>query len=323
MPEDNRAAEIDLLTLHLQRIYVFPEVAERAIALLRERSAANAYAGLDDQRFAELVTEHLLSVSGDKHLRLLHSVEELPENEDPEWFDEDLYRAEAELSGHGFDRVERLAGNVGLLETTRLFDPDISGAAAAAAMNLLAGTDVLLLDLRRNGGGSPGMVAMLCSYLLKGSVHLCDMYFRAEDRTRQSWTLPYVPGPRFGHSKPVYVLTSAQTFSGAEELAYNLQQLERATLIGEVTKGGAHPGNRQRIGPHLRAAVPAGRSINPVSGTNWEGVGVRPHLELPAEQAFDRAYRLALEHVLGLGETGPRRVIAEQARVALAGLARG
>ncbi len=124
-------------------------------------------------------------------------------------------------------------------------------------------------------------------------MHLNDIYNRPEDTTRQFWTLPHVPGPKFGGQKPVYVLTSSRTFSGAEELSYNLRQTERATLIGETTKGGAHPGDRYRVGPHLKSAVPNGRAINPISGTNWEGVGVVPHIEVPADEAFEVAYRKA------------------------------
>ncbi|MFD0526358.1 S41 family peptidase [Kitasatospora arboriphila] len=89
------------------------------------------------------------------------------------------------------------------------------------------------------------------------------------------------------------MLTSAVTFSGGEELAYNLKVLERATLIGETTRGGAHPTSRIPVSPHVAVTVPTARSINPVTGTNWEGVGVLPDLALPA----DRALEAALEHL--------------------------
>jgi C-terminal processing protease CtpA/Prc len=233
----------------------------------------------------------------------MFSHDAIPEH-DERVFDEDTYRAEVRLQVGGIATVQRLDGNVGYLDVRAMHDAGHAGQAAIAAMTLLAHTDVLLIDLRRNGGGDPGMVALYCSYLFDDTTHLNDLYWRDDDSTRQWWTLPYVPGPRFGGTKPVYVLTSGDTFSGAEELAYDLTR-GRATLIGERTRGGAHPGGRYRVATHLKAAVPSGRAINPVTGTNWEGTGVEPDLELPATDAFDAAYRLALDHVLTFGSDGP------------------
>lgn len=131
------------------------------------------------------------------------------------------------------------------------------------------------------------------------------------------WTLPYVPGPAFGEHKPVYVLTGPDTFSAAEDLAYTLQQLGGARTVGEPTRGGAHPREQFRVDTHLDVTISFARSINPVSGTNWEGTGVRPDVPAPAADAFERAYRLALDHVLTLGETGPRGEAAAQAKAVL------
>jgi C-terminal processing protease CtpA/Prc len=136
-------------------------------------------------------------------------------------------------------------------------------------------------------------VAFVCSYLLDERTHLNTQYARVGERYDQFWSLPYVPGARFGGTKPVYVLTSANTFSAAEELSYNLQQLGRATIVGETTRGGAHPREGWTVHPHLEASIPVGRSINPVSGTNWEGIGVRPDVPCPAAEALDRALELA------------------------------
>jgi C-terminal processing protease CtpA/Prc len=195
----------------------------------------------------------------------------------------------------GVARVEWLDGNIGLLQLRPvLFPPSIAGGELTAAMQLVARADALILDLRQTVGGEPGAVALLCSYLFDDEpVHLIDMYERDGDRTTQSWTLPYVPGARFGGTKPVYVLTSGTTFSGGEELAYDLQQHGRAVLVGERTRGGAHPRIGRRVHPHLEATIPTGRAIGPVSGANWEGVGVQPDIEVPAGQALERAHELA------------------------------
>ena len=289
-----REPEIELLCSQLAAYYVFPDVAEEIAKVLRSRLLEGAYSDVDDDaEFAALVTADLQSVNGDKHLRLLHSAEEVPETGEESAFDPVAYRKEAELDAFGIHRVERLEGNVGLLDLRLLHGAEIATPAYVAAMNLVAHTDALIIDLRNNRGGDPHTVALVCSYLFDEPVHLNDIYNRPDDTTRQFWTLPHVPGPKFGGKKPVYVLTSSRTFSGAEELSYNLQQNERATLIGETTKGGAHPGDRYRVGPHLKSAVPNGRAINPVSGTNWEGVGVVPHIQGPEESAFEVAYETA------------------------------
>jgi C-terminal processing protease CtpA/Prc len=159
--------------------------------------------------------------------------------------------------------------------------------------------------VRRCLGGEPAMVAFLISYLWDHDpVQLTGLQERRDDRPRQSWTLPYVPGRRFGKTKPVYVLTSATTFSGGEQLAYDLQQLGRAVIIGEPTRGGGHAREGFRVHPHLEATISVAAAVSPVSGTSWEGTGVTPDISTPAAQARDRAHRLALEQVITAG--GPQ-----------------
>jgi C-terminal processing protease CtpA/Prc len=289
-----REPEIELLCSQLANYYVFPDVAEDIAKVLRMRLTEGAYSIDGDEEFAAAVTADLQSVNGDKHLRLLYSAEEIPETGQESAWDPVAHRKQAEQDAFGVTKVERLKGNIGLLELRLLYGAEIATPAITAAMNLIAHTEALIIDLRENGGGDPHTVALICSYLFDDQVHLNDIYNRPEGTTRQFWTLPHVPGPKFGGQKPIYVLTSKRTFSGAEELSYNLQQNERATLIGETTRGGAHPGDRYRVGPHLKSAVPNGRAINPISGTNWEGVGVVPHIAVPADEAFDVAYKLAL-----------------------------
>ena len=149
--------------------------------------------------------------------------------------------------------------------------------------------------MRENGGGSPGMVAFVSSYLLDRRTHLNDLWTRRTGKTEEFWTRDSVPGRRFGGEKPIYVLTSARTFSGAEEFTYNLKHMKRATIIGETTGGGAHPVAGHRIDEHFMIGVPFARAINPITHTNWEGVGVKPDIVVPADDALAAAQKLLLE----------------------------
>jgi C-terminal processing protease CtpA/Prc len=180
------------------------------------------------------------------------------------------------LDNFGIHRVERLDGNIGYLDLRRVPVPAIAGPAMAAAMELVAGTYALIIDLRRNGGGAPDGVVFWCSYLFGDQpTHLNDIFRADTGETRQFWALPYVPGPRY-LDRPVSVLTSDRTFSGGEDFAYTLQALGRAEVIGETTGGGAHPTRVFPISAAVHIAVPFARSVNPVTGTNWQGTGVVP-----------------------------------------------
>ena len=277
-----REAVIAAATEALEKSYVYPEVATRMVVDLRARAGAGAYAMTDAREFARAVTSDLQAISRDKHLRLFPSGDQ---------------RARQSLhapANHGIGKREVLPGNVGYLEVTSFMGRgEAVHEAIAVAMTALAGTDALIIDLRRNGGGSPATVARLSSYLFESRVHLNSLYWRERDRTDEFWTTTQVEGTRFGQSKPVYVLTSAKTFSGAEEFSYNLKNLKRATLVGERTGGGAHPGGVHKLNERFSLFVPTGRAISPITGTNWEGTGVVPDVEVPAGEALERAISLA------------------------------
>ena len=273
----------------LEKSYVYPEVAARMVEDLRKRSAAGEYAMADAREFARAVTRDLQAVSRDKHLRLFPGGDQ---------------RARQNLqppANQGIGKAEILPGNIGYLEVMSFMGRgDAVHEAIAAAMTALAGADALIIDLRRNGGGNPATVARLSSYLFEAPVHLNSLYWRERDRTDEFWTTAEVDGARFGQSKPVYVLTSAKTFSGAEEFSYNLKNLKRATLVGERTGGGAHPGAIRKLNERFSLFVPTGRAVSPITGTNWEGTGVIPDVEVPADQALERALQIARD-ALGPG----------------------
>ncbi len=296
--EATRKIVIDRLLDELLEGYVFPEIAEKMAAAIRSNSYEMYQGG---REFALALTEDLQKVSRDLHLRVRYSEESnKPEPEGrPAPEEEDRVKTFMSRQNFGFQKIEVLEGNVGYLNLLGFFDAALGGQKAAAAMNVLADTDALIIDVRHNGGGDPAMVALISTYLFEGEpVHLNDLYWRPGNSTQQYWTLPHVPGQKFGGEKTVFVLTSRQTFSAAEEFAYNLKNLGRATIVGETTGGGAHPGMSVRIHQYFEVFVPIGRAINPISKTNWEGTGVKPDLPVAAEEALTTAHRDALEGLL-------------------------
>lgn len=283
-----------LLTEH----YVFPEIAEQLAGLLRRRLAEGAYDVDDAEEIARLVTEDLQSVNGDRHLRLKHHAGPVPPKRGAATLD--AMRRDFDTSLGGAPRVQLLDGGVAVVELApMLFPLEWAAEPLSAALTLASRAQALIVDLRGNRGGDPDTVAFVCSYLLDERTHLNSMYWRSGERSEQSWSLPHVPGARFGGSKPLYVLVGDSSFSAAEELAYDLQQLGRAVVVGEPTRGGAHPCNGWTVHPHLEATIPVGRAINPVSGTNWEGTGVQPDIPCAAADALDRAHALALARLAG------------------------
>ncbi|MEV4262022.1 S41 family peptidase [Kribbella sp. NPDC049584] len=307
--------------------YVFPEIGAEVADRLAAAVTEGRYDDLGTpEELAERVTADLQVGNRDKHLRLIFRRDGLPDDTDPV-AEEAHWRRRAALDAGGMARVERLDGNIGLLEIRPLlYPPNLAGPAVTAAMSLLASTDALLIDLRRCVGGSPDQVAFVCSHLLDSDepIHLQDLVKPADGTVRQFWTTPYVPGPRFSGAKPIWVLTSPTTFSGGEELAYNLQQFGRAVVVGERTGGGAHPREGFKLHEQLEASVPVARSVSSVTGTNWEGIGVVPDLDVPADEAFAYAYRLAAAYVLELPSEPERNGVSDEARAVVgAGVAAG
>jgi C-terminal processing protease CtpA/Prc len=185
-----------------------------------------------------------------------------------------------------------LTRHLGLLQVDGFYPAEWIGETAAGAMTFLANSEAVILDLRQNGGGQSGGT-LLCSYFVKDETHLGDVYDRPENTTRQVWSYPDVGRAKFA-DKDLYFLTSNRTFSAPEALAYDMQALKRATIVGEMTSGGAHGTTINRITDHFSASIPFCRGINSVTKTDCEGTGVKPDVAVPAGQALLTAHLLAL-----------------------------
>ncbi|WP_458069006.1 S41 family peptidase [Rhodanobacter sp. BL-MT-08] len=297
----DRKAVIKSLGEQLKANYVFPDIAEKVETTLSANAASGAYDGTKTTDvFAAALTKDLQSVSKDLHFRVDYDATFKPEPDDnkPATKEElDDARQFAEHMGFGIAKVERLPGNVGYLDIRGFLPTDFVTGAYGAAMNLLSGTDAMILDLRQNDGGDPSAVAALLSYFFAAgdSRHLNDLYWRSGNRTQEFWTMP-VAGSRY--AKPVYVLTSPDTFSGGEECAYDFQTQKRGILVGQTTGGGANPGAEFSVGHNFVVFIPTGRAINPITKTNWEHVGVKPDVAVHAADALKTAYATILKTLI-------------------------
>jgi hypothetical protein len=300
--ETQKRETIEALLKELSASYVFPDLAKKAEEAVRRAMADGTYKDINaGPAFAQKLSADVNAVLKDAHFRMRYSAQALPPREDarePSHEEMEAYNRMVMRRNGGITSADVLMGNIGYLEVESFQGAEMIGRPAAAAFEFLKDTDALIIDLRRNGGGSPEAVRILCSYLFgEKPVHLNSIFWRPTNETNEFWTMEKLDGPRY-LNKPVFVLTSKRTGSGAEECAYNLQTQKRATIVGEVTWGGANPGGNVRLNDHFAAFIPMGRAINPVTKTNWEGTGVAPDVASPAGEALTRAQILALEAVI-------------------------
>jgi tetratricopeptide (TPR) repeat protein len=285
---DDQSEIIKRLAVELRSKYVFPEVGEEMASAVEKSLADGKYEGLKSaEDFAARLSDQLREICHDKHLRVRAGAPRRPA----------ATPGRRPVDNHGFIKAEILPGGIGYLKFNFFSGDGEALKTAAAAMNFLGNSQALIFDLRENGGGSPEMIAFLSSYLFDEPVHLNSFYNRPSDTTTESWTQKEVPGGKFSPETPVFVLTSHYTFSGAEEFSYNLKNLKRGIIVGETTGGGAHPVMPVALGKRMHITMPFARAINPVTGTNWEGTGVKPDEETSAESALDRAVELATEKI--------------------------
>lgn len=307
-PEDRKAAAvddakrravIDGIAKELDAHYVTPAVGTKMIAAMRAHLAHGDYDKIaQGLELARTLTKDLREVSHDGHLTVMFTHGGRGPGGPPPSPAEQAAMLKA--MNYGFGPIERMSGNVAhlVIDGFPQIADDVAREAVASLMSQVADADALIIDLRGNHGGWPETVALIASYVFDAKpVHLNDMWERDTGKIEESWTVKDLRGKRFGGKKPVYVLTSKETFSGGEELAYDLQSLHRAKTVGETTGGGAHPAGPHDLGNSFVIVVPSGRPINPVTKTDWEGVGVVADIPVAADAALEEAHRRALADV--------------------------
>ncbi len=276
---------------NLDRYYFDPRRAQSASAQILKREETGAYDTFKDgQAFAVRLTSDLRNATQDPHLDIAYSTIPLPNAAgEPTVVALAEYRSAMLRQNCMFEKIELLPDNIGYLKLNSFPDPAICSSIAKAAIARLNGANAIIFDLRDNMGGYPGMVEEIAAPLFD---HPAPWYDPREPSGAEPFIHSPVPGSKLA-DKPAYILTSSRTFSGAEQFAYNLKMLKRATLVGETTGGGAHVGVFHRLDDHFGIGIPETPITNPYGGPDWEGTGVHPDVIVPAKDALATAEELA------------------------------
>lgn len=308
--EKERSQVIAGLFVQLRELYVDSGADGKTIeAAIRAQAKKGAYRNLTDgTAFARALETDLQTIGRDPHFRVSYSpggVPPLPTSWEPTpERREEMRPVYATAYNNGFTSTSRLEGNIGYIDINAIPDTEYIKDTAAAVLTFVAHTDALILDLRRARGGEPRGIAYFLSYFLADHVRTFDMVTRAEKKSY--FTETELPGPRYAATKPIFVLTSKDTFSGGEAVAYSLQMFKRARTVGEKTRGGSTAAMPVKVSDHFDVVIPAMATISAATGGNWNNIGVIPDVEASADRAQDVAYRLALEGVLA-NEKDPAR----------------
>lgn len=310
LTDDEKEEIIETICNRLNRFYVFPDIATKMEIHIKAKQNADTFEKINDPvEFAGIITQELRSVCNDKHLSLFFGNNpdlQTRENKDLKRI---LDKVNRENQNYGLNSVEVLPGNVGYMNIRTLMFYEETKEIISAAMKFLSNSNAIIFDLRDNTGGDTKYMTYLFSYFFENPTHINSIYRRDRDLTAEYWTEKNITGKKMTDI-PLYVLINKNTFSGAEEFAYDLQALKRATIIGEVSAGGANPASSFVVYKDLRISIPLGRAINPITSTNWEGVGVKPDIEVQSDSALTTAIKLARDTALKYHEMKKNRIIA-------------
>jgi len=292
-----RTETIEKLSQLLKEAYVNAEKGNEVSIQINKNLLNGKYDNIKDLRqFSEILTTDLFTLSNDKHLEIYYSPEQvaifknsmnLPEPERKAYLDKELLFGKNQ--DFGFQKLEIFPGNIGYLRINTFMDTQWAGETAAAAMQFLSTTDAIIMDLRRNDGGWPSMVQLLGSFFFDNNdnITLFEEHIPSENTIIQYRTLPYLPGKRMAKT-PLYILVGENTWSAAECLAYSLQKLKRATIVGEKTNYGAHSTRGPKmLNDYYVVKMPIGKMVSPITQSNWEGIGVEPDIKIGVDDALD------------------------------------
>ncbi len=307
----------------IEERYVDEAVAKEVASLVRAYAVGEKFARITDPRDAAAALTALLKPYDSHFTVTWKDPEARPSPETLKMLPETTFADWAALRNHGFSDIRRLPGNIGYLNLIVFSGvypdkPEFPATEAAThALSALSGADAIIIDLRQNPGGAASMVEYLASFFFDSEPRLLgETYYRSSNEVYQSYTLQKVYGPRFPET-PLYLIVNGRTASAAEVFAASLSKLGRAIIIGEITGGYGNPGRDYDAGGGFSVFISTGRAVDKSAGADVEKKGVVPDITVPSREAFDAAYKLALENVIARNTQAND---AFEARWALGGL---
>jgi retinol-binding protein 3 len=288
---------IDSLGQVLYKNYIFPDTARKWSAYLEAQYKKGAYAGIKDPNdLAERLQHDLQKTHFDGHLRLMYAPDfardlaDTSNRTERHRVGDSMQLIDLRQRNFTFTKAEILPGNIGYVKFNAFVGfLDEARPTSTGAFRFVANTTAVIIDLRDNGGGSPDMVSQIESYFFHTKTHLNDIINRKND-TIVFWTDP-AKSDSVILQQPVYILTARRTFSGAEDFAYGMQSVRRATIVGDTTGGGAHPTGPVPAAFGFVVTIPFARSLNPYTHTDWEGTGVIPDIPVASADALEAAVK--------------------------------
>ncbi len=289
---------IDSLNILLNNNYVYTEKAKIISTYLVSQLKNNAYSNelLNPKIIADRLQSDITKIHHDPHMHIKYDPGfHVKENVAPSEEEINLAKKYWKENNYAFTKVEILPGNIGYF-TFNVFVDDVKSAKStiSSALKFLSNTSAIIIDLRDNYGGSPDMVSQIESYFFNVKTHMNDLINRSAKDTTFFYADPK-KADSLNLLMPLYILTSHNTFSGAEDFSYGMQKANRAIIVGEPTGGGAHPQKPFSAGQGFVISIPYARSLSPVTNTDWEGTGVIPDVKANAQKALLTAQQLILE----------------------------
>jgi len=290
---------VDSLCKVIETDYYFTDRIPTILNSYKEHKSAGDYENISNpHELADRLTKDFQDVYKDLHFRVMYNPEQTKQAMgSPRNMGCGSDQESERRNNYGFKKVEILSGNIGYIRWDSFSTKYEAYQLASSALNFVSNTDALIIDMRYNGGGSASMVQFISTYLF--DENLMPVLLNLKDSRNwiislQNWTLPFVPGKRMADI-PVYILISRYTGSAAEAFSYSLRNVQRATLVGETTAGAAHPVSFHNLGDGFTGVIPNGLITNPLTKTDWEGVGVDPDIAVESSKAFDKAYKTILD----------------------------
>jgi len=285
-----RAELIDSVISKINNGYVFSDRTKYLEKVLRKYEAEPVFGDtIGSIAFVAQINRLLFQASQDKHLQLLYSHQTLPQQDSKEGALPEFITQFAIENNYGFVKLEILKGNIGYMNVLGFFPFEEARDAAISAFRFVENTAALIVDLRQNNGGESNIANFVISYFFDQiPVNFLSNQFRKERRMEESWSASYLPGRRY-LNRPVYILTSNQTFSAGEAMAFVLQSFKKATIVGETTGGGGNICDLIKLNNHVMINLPVGYPIIPGTKKNWDGTGVIPDIKTSSDKALEVA----------------------------------